>query len=66
MKNVLAYLEESAEKFPDKTAVIDEIGECTFAQLKKISQRIGMVLTEYVSPQEPVAVMLKKGVFTLE
>ena len=42
MKNVLEYLEATEQKFPEKTGVIDETGDCSFSQLAKKSRRVGM------------------------
>lgn len=42
--NVLEYLEESALRFPNKTAFADESAACTFAQLKERAQTIGSAL----------------------
>ena len=66
MKNVLEYLEETAEKMPDKTAVIDPEHRQSYAGLLDASRLAGYRLLEYVKPAAPVAVMLKKSVRTLE
>ena len=66
MKNVLEYLEKTAEKYPDKMAVTDEKESCTFEELRSISARIGRVLSSYVTPGKPVAVMMKKSTKTLQ
>ncbi len=66
MKNVLEYLEKTAKKLPDKMAVTDGEISCTFSELKSISSRIGRILSEYISPSDPVAVMMKKSTRTLQ
>lgn len=66
MKNVLEFLENSAKRLPDKTAVIDPDESCSFSELQNISSRIGRVLSEYISPSRPVAVMMKKSTKTLQ
>ena len=66
MKNVLEYLEETANRLPDKMAVVDDKESCTFAELKSNSARIGSVLSEFVSSSKPVAVMMKKSTKTLQ
>ena len=66
MKNVLEYLEETANRLPDKMAVVDDKESCTFAELKSNSARIGAVLSEFVSSSKPVAVMMKKSTKTLQ
>ena len=62
MKTILNYLETAAEKFPDKTAVIDENGSCTYKELLGNSRRAGSALTELIRPHTPVAVFMEKGI----
>ena len=66
MNSVLTYLENSAERLPEKIAVIDEKEQHTYAQLLQISKKIGRQLTSYVRIGQPVAVCMKKSVLTLE
>ncbi len=66
MKNVLEYLETSAERLPQKTALIDDKTSCTYLELENIAKGIGCIISEYISPGRPVAVMLKKSVLTLQ
>ena len=66
MKNVLEYLEATAGRLPDKMAVTDGEESVTFAELKSVSSRIGRVLSDYISPSQPVAVMMKKSTKTLQ
>ena len=66
MKTILNYLETTAEKFPDKTAVIDENGSCTYKELLENSRRVGSALTEIISPRTPVAVFMEKGIPALQ
>ena len=44
IKNVLEYLEQSAAKSPDKTAVADEHNAFTYQELLDNAQRVGAVL----------------------
>ena len=37
--SILEYLEESARKYPDKTAFADEHTSCTFKELKQTARR---------------------------
>ena len=39
--NVLEYLEESAERFPDKTAFLDEFDSMTFVQFRDAAMQVG-------------------------
>ncbi|MCR5213546.1 MAG: amino acid adenylation domain-containing protein [Eubacterium sp.] len=66
MKNVLEYLEKTAKRLPDKLAVTDGEEACTFEELRSNSARIGKLLSEFVSPGKPVAVMMKKSTKTLQ
>ena len=65
MRNVLIYLEQSAEKYPDKIAVEDEYGKCTYTELLENSRRIGSALADEIKPKSPVAVFMDKGIDTL-
>lgn len=40
MRNVLEYLEKSARAFPNKIAVEDEHGACTFQELQADCMRV--------------------------
>ena len=62
MKTILRYLEATAERVPDKTAVIDETGSCTYRELLESSSRVGSALTEIIRPRTPVAVFMEKGI----
>ena len=66
MKNVLEYLEKTAKRLPNKMAVTDGEESCTFEELRSNSSRIGRVLCDYISPSQPVAVMMKKSTKTLQ
>ncbi len=66
MKNVLEYLEASAARLPEKTAVTDDKESCTYSGLLSISRGTGYLLTSHVKCEKPVAVMIKKSVLTLE
>ena len=65
MKTVLGYLENTASKFPQKTAVMDETGSCTYLELLENSRRIGSALAEKISPRAPVAVFMEKSMDTV-
>ena len=65
MKNVLEFLEHSAEICGKKTAV-DDGGSCiTYEELKLYAEKIGSGLTEYVTYGTPVPVLADKSVDTL-
>ncbi len=62
MRNVLDYLENSARRFAQKTAVIDENGSCSYDELIQYSQKIGSALAGNIQIGEPVAVFMEKGI----
>ena len=63
--SILEYLEESARKYPDKTAFADEHTSLTYRGLSDLSMRIGSVLAQKTGPRRPVPVLTEKNVFTL-
>lgn len=65
MKNVLEYLEQSAEHYPENIAAEDEYGECTYYELWENSRRIGCVLACIIEQRMPVAVFMDKGIQAL-
>lgn len=60
--NVTYWLDETAERFPDKTAFADERKEITFAQLRRQARGIACELVQRGLFKKPVAVFLEKGV----
>ncbi len=64
--NVLAYLERSAERFPDKIAVTDEFDSVTYDALLCASRRMGTALARRIRPGEGVGVYMEKSAETLE
>ena len=66
MKNVLEYLEYTAGKYPQKTAVIDTDRECTFLELLTNSRAVGYHISRFTDIERPVAVFMEKGVAALE
>ncbi|MCR4690697.1 MAG: amino acid adenylation domain-containing protein [Lachnospiraceae bacterium] len=66
MKSVLEYLEETAGRMPDQTAVIDEKERCSYQELLRVSRGMGASLLPRNLSGRPVAVMMKKSLLTLE
>lgn len=58
MKNILEYLEKSAEKFPEKTVVGDETTQMTYRGLLAEAKAIGSLLLARGVGRAPVAVLL--------
>ena len=48
--SILEYLEESARKYPDKTAFADEHTSCTFKELEQTARRTGTALAKHFTP----------------
>ncbi|MCD7753079.1 MAG: amino acid adenylation domain-containing protein [Clostridiales bacterium] len=65
MKNVLEYLERSAAREPEKTAVTDEGESLSYAALLRESRRVGTALARRCVPGSPVPVLMDKSVNAL-
>ena len=63
--NVTYWLDETAVKFPSKTAFVDEHKAITFGELKKQAQAIGTRIAEKGLFKKPVVIFLEKGVDVL-
>lgn len=66
MKNILEFLEFSADRYPKKTAVEDETDSCTFEELLRDARKIGSGLLPYGKPKTPIAVLAEKQVKTVK
>ena len=60
VRNILYYLENSADRFPNKKAFIGEQSSLTFQELKDSAQRIGTILADSIHKGQPVAVYMDK------
>ena len=66
MKNVLEYLEYSAEHFPDKIAVTDELGSISYGTLISTSKAAGSALLEEgIKRCSPIPLFMEKGINAL-
>lgn len=63
--HVCEYMERWALEDPDKTAVIDENGSLTYAQLHAAAQSTATFLAERLEQGSPVAVYMDKGASAL-
>ncbi len=63
--NVTYWLDETAKRFPDKTAYADANKEITFGELRRQARNIACELTERGLFKKPVAIFLEKGVDVL-
>ena len=64
-KNVLTWLEKSADKYPDKVAVADEKEALSYQTLLMRSKCVGAVLSGITAPRKAVAVYMEKSCKTL-
>lgn len=62
IRNILCYAEESARRFPGKTAFADEETACTYDELIESARAVGTRLGMEVTPGKPVPVLMEKGV----
>ena len=61
LKSVLDYLERSEERFPEKTAVMDEKGSDTYKSLADKARRVGTyLLGKGLKPNDVVVVLMGK------
>lgn len=65
MKNVLEYLESTANKYADKTAVICEDKSVSWSELLTNSKRIASAIADKDKHGAPVPVLMEKGIGTL-
>ncbi len=59
--NVLEYLEESAEKYPDKVAFEDKEKSLTFKELLNISKAVGSYISTKNRTHSPIIVFMEKS-----
>lgn len=65
IKNVLEFLELSAENYPGKPAFIDEAESATYSEFITAAKSVGSSLLCLNERNKPVAVLMKKGVACL-
>ncbi len=65
MKNILEYLEQTAENHPDKIGFTDEHRDVTFSELMQNAQRIAGSLAK-IGCRKPVAVLIDRNVRCIE
>lgn len=65
MYNVIDYLEDSARKYGDKIAVIEEEKQVTYSELLAFSKRVGSFFVKKGVFNQPVIVFMDKGIDTL-
>ena len=61
MDNILKYLENTAEKFPDKTAVDDGNQQFTYQELLNRARHFGLSFLNRTEPGRPVAILHEKA-----
>ena len=65
MNNILQYLEQTAEKYPAKAAVVCEDRTITFTGLQETAQTIGTSLCQATGVRKPIIVLMEKEIDTL-
>ena len=58
--NVLSFLENSAQHFPDKCAVTDKNNSYTYSELVKRSRAVGTALSQITDTSSPVGIYMEK------
>ena len=58
--SVLAYLENSAEYFPEKCAVTDEKVSYSYSELVKLSSSVGTAISELIASGDAVGIYMEK------
>lgn len=59
-RNILEYLENTVQKFPDKVAFANECMGMTFREVSEASRNIGTALLKKGYQKEPVVIYMKK------
>ncbi|MCC8067808.1 MAG: amino acid adenylation domain-containing protein [Clostridiales bacterium] len=59
-RNILEYLEATAQRFPEKTAFADESTEMSFREVCEASRTIGSYLAENGFAKEPVVIYMHR------
>ena len=59
-RNILEYLEDTVQRFPDKTAFANESMGMTFQEVSQASRKIGTCLIKKGYQREPVVIYMKK------
>ena len=60
--SILSYLENTARRIPEKTAVIDESRSASWRELLLFSRRVGTALAQRGAFGRPVAVYMEKSI----
>ena len=63
-KNVLEWLEATANRLPDKVAFEDVDNTITFKEISDRAKAIGSALTEKVDVRQPIIVISGRNVYT--
>lgn len=61
MTNILEYLEQTAERLPDKVCYTDGKTSMTFSEVHRAARGIGTCISRMGYYRKPVAVFMKKG-----
>ena len=64
-RNVLTYLEEDAQRHPEKCAVEEESRSCSYGELLQLSRCVGSALAAMEARGRAVMVFMEKGIDAL-
>ena len=62
--SVLNWLDDTAAKYPQKTAFYDDHNSITFSQFDQITKACGTYLSQHIPAGSPVVVMSGRHIFT--
>ncbi len=65
IKNILQYLENTAERHPHRTAFFDEDTKLDFFTLSEYSRAVGSALSEIAGRNQPVMIFMNKHPFAI-
>lgn len=65
MKNILEYLEKTANEYSKKIAIMEEDKNCNYIELLENSKKVGSGLLKYEQQRKPVPILLDKGIETI-
>lgn len=64
--NILDYLKKDAEKYPNKTAIYDEInGSYSYSELELYGKKVASVILSKITSMKPIIVVVDKSVYSI-
>lgn len=62
LTNITYWLDETADRLPNKIAFIDELADITFFEMRENARKVASYLIEKGYRKEPIIVMMNKGI----